>query len=140
MFYKDYKFIEHAALEAKKSLFYNKHGTVFVSNGKIISKGYNSIRFVRKFPSRASCHAEVDAIVKWRSKRSRKKQTIDIYNARINKNGVWKESAPCKQCVSYLRETCKLRYIVYTNKEGTISKQHIRDFHTEHITHGNNII
>ena len=140
MRYKDYRFIENAALEANKSLFYNKHGTVLVSNGKIISKGHNSVRFVRNVPSSASCHAEVDAMNKWIAKHSRKKQTIDIYNARINKHGVWKESAPCKQCLSYLRETCKLRYIFYTNRDGSISKQHDRYYHTEHITHGNNIL
>ena len=132
---KETKYMKYASLEAEKSLFYNKHGTVIVSHGKIVARGHNNIRSMRYHRESSSCHSEIDALSKL-SNRFRK-LPISIYNARINKHGILKESAPCKHCAQYMNTFFNVRYINFINKDGNIVKENMRSFTTNHVTHGN---
>mgnify|MGYP003349019867 CR=1 FL=1 len=134
---KETKYMKYASLEAEKSLFYNKHGTVIVSHGKIVARGHNNIRSMRYHRESSSCHSEMDALSKL-SDRFRK-LPISVYNARINKHGHLKESAPCKHCMEYMSSFFNVRYISFINKDGDIVKENMRNFTTNHVTHGNRL-
>lgn len=67
----EYKFINKAFEMSLQSQLTNKHGSIIVSNKKIMSCGYNHERTKYKIQSLISdnckscaCHAEMDAIYK----------------------------------------------------------------------------
>jgi len=61
----DYKFINIAIDEAKKSVVLMRHGAVAVANGKVLGKGYNNYRTNSKdlfITNSCTCHAEIAAL------------------------------------------------------------------------------
>ena len=61
----DQIFAAHAAYESSKSTLLSRHGCVAVANGKILGRGYNSIRTQSHdgfICNSCSCHAEMSAL------------------------------------------------------------------------------
>lgn len=62
---KDSQYMDEAIEEAHKSCVCQRHGCVLASNGKIVSKGYNSYRTTSSdglIKDCYCCHAEIAAI------------------------------------------------------------------------------
>ena len=66
----DMKFINEAAYEATKSPVLMRHGAVAVTNGKIMSRGYNNYRCTSKdkfINNTCTCHAEIACLIIWKT-------------------------------------------------------------------------
>ena len=148
---KDERFATIALNEANKSqMKYHKHGCVAVVGGHIIEKGFNSERCQSNdgfLQDTCSCHAEVDVMRKL-DKRFNKKQynlsgrnmkacgRINLYVVRLGNNGKqFKESAPCSNC-STIMKSLNIKYIIWSNSEGSLTKCRARDYTTNHISQG----
>lgn len=106
--------VKMAIEEAKKSTYHYKVGCVIFNKKKILSKGHNYERSVKrllpkflKYPG--SIHAEVDAIIK--AKRNLK--GCDLLVIRINNKKELRIAKPCQYCMSYI-EYVGIRKIYYS--------------------------
>ncbi len=154
---RDERFANIAMLEANKSnMKYHKHGCVAVVGGDIIARGYNTDRCHSNdgfLEDVCSCHAEIDVMRKltrmFRKKSSASVKTIyqcafyervSLYVVRQDTSGIiYKDSAPCARC-SEVMKSLHIKYIIYSNSEGTLTKCRVRDYNTTHISQGNRFL
>lgn len=101
---------------AENSKLQHRHGAVIVKHGKIIGRGYNKIRhhrFSRYYPYKEACHAESAAIMD-----SDTDSTGSVmYIARINRQGIMRNSMPCGCCRNLLSDM-GIKRVVYTTNTG----------------------
>lgn len=110
------------------------------SGGKNVPNGENSDRQVYD----GACyneHAEINALSKLiRTKISnRKLVTVDLLVIRTDKNFLLKNSKPCQKCIEHMMQLPKygyrMRYIYYSNNEGTITKTNFTNLYHDSNNH-----
>jgi deoxycytidylate deaminase len=111
--------IRIASKQARKSTFErNKLGAVIVKGNRVLSTGYNEIRWSSKL-RKSSIHAEEAAIVKL-LKENRLEDLADasIYISRVCPSGRTGLAKPCHSCEALIKSVglCK---VVYTTDQGT---------------------
>ena len=151
----DEKFASVALKEAEKSdMKHHKHGCVATVGGQIIARGFNSNMCNSNdgfLNNTCSCHAEIhvirqlDKIIQKRnlqissSNKNKRKQLYDkisLYVVRKDRYGInYKNSAPCTSCTMIMK-TLNIKYIIYSNIYGTLTKCKVRDYNTTHISQG----
>lgn len=106
--------MRRAKQASQKSTFHTMIGAVIVSNGKVISTGWNQEKthpFVKLngqyktadgWHIAKNIHAEVAAVFKIKNKESLEGATIIVY--RQGKNGDMLNSRPCPMCEKVLRQ------------------------------------
>ena len=52
---------------------------------------------------------------------------------------VLKNSAPCTRC-SELMKQLNIKYLIYSNEEGSLTKCKVKDYNTNHVSSGNKYI
>ena len=68
-----------------------------------------------------------------------------MYVVRKNKGhqekgeGEYKDSAPCTRCAVFMKKL-NIKYIIYSNNIGSLTKCKVRDYTTNHISQGNRFI
>jgi deoxycytidylate deaminase len=95
------------------------HGAVVVKSGRVVGTGYNKDRNNPYYVSpehiktHCSVHAEVDAIrdANWNVKGA------VIYVARVNAQGIDRDSKPCIRCQSVI-DAAEIKKVIYTIGEG----------------------
>lgn len=85
-------------------------------------------------------HAEMDAISKFSRIFSRKrnyknmkrKVVMDLVVIRISGCGDFGNSRPCCKCLEtlHLSRTCRIRYVYYSTRDGTIVRERFTDLYT----------
>lgn len=154
---RDERFAGIALSEADKSTMVHNHGCVAVMGGKIIARGFNSDRCYSNdgfLTNLCSCHAEIDVLRQldrilkkksYRFIRSAFYDKISLYVVRKNKcqndreKCAYKDSAPCIKCAECMKKL-KVKYIIYSNHVGFLTKCRVRDYTTTHISHGSRFI
>jgi deoxycytidylate deaminase len=111
--------IRIASKQAKKSTFERyKLGAVIVKKGRVMSVGYNEIRYNSEL-RKSNIHAEEAAIMKLlRTKRLEDLAGSTIYVSRIRANGSTGLAKPCGNCDALIKSV-GIRAVVYTTSEGT---------------------
>ena len=151
---RDERFASIALDEADKSTMLHNHGCVAVIGGRIMAKGFNSDRCYSSdgfLNNTCSCHAEID-VIRQLDKILKKKnrdtnesslyEKVSLYVVRKNNNweekgeSEYKDSAPCARCTHYMKKL-KIKYIIYSNNKGTLTKCKVKDYNTEHVSQGN---
>lgn len=152
---RDERFAALALLAAdRSSMKYHQHGCIAVLGGQIIARGWNSYRCYSNdgyLNNACSCHAEIDVLRKLRklkrflNKRNSSQRIpdstfysrISLYVARKNKMGdKYKDSSPCAYC-AHMMKSLNIRYIIYSNSTGTLTKCRVTDYDTTHNSQGN---
>lgn len=112
--------IKAAKKEAHKSPFkQHKLGAVIVKHGRILSTGFNEMRWNKKL-RKNNIHAEEAAIVKLLTeKRQHDLVGADIYVTRFTKGGRVGMARPCWNCARLIA-TCGLRRVYYTTDESSV--------------------
>lgn len=65
---------------------------------------------------------------------------VSLYVVRKDKHGEkFKDSAPCTRCCSVMK-SLNIKYIIWSNSEGTLTKCRVRDYTTTHISQGNRFL
>ena len=65
---------------------------------------------------------------------------MSLYVVRKDKHGEkFKDSAPCSRCSSFMK-SLNIKYIIWSNSEGTLTKCRVRDYTTDHVSQGNKFI
>jgi len=111
-----------AEKQAKKSSFL-KHrvGAVIMKGSRVISTGFNSIRYNR-FSKRPTAHAEAAAITNLlRQGRMDDLCNSDIYVTRFTKSGNVSCAAPCIHCRELI-QAVGIRKIFYTDFDGKVQE------------------
>jgi len=112
-------FLAVARYLASKSDSRKQHGALVVKSGRVvgmgINKNTNNPLFVspEHIKSHCSRHAEVEAI---RNARYNVKGAT-LYVARVNRQGMDRNSKPCFRCQKVIREN-KIKKVIYT-REGS---------------------
>lgn len=112
--------IRIASRQAGKSSF-NRHklGAVIVKGDRVMSTGYNSIRYSKEL-RKSNIHAEEAAILKLlKAKRLGDLNGSTIYVSRICPSGRLGLSKPCKDCHSLI-QSVGIREVCYSTNQGTI--------------------
>ena len=115
-----YEHIKKARINAERSTLKNKHGCIIFDRNTVISVGHNKTIFfqsLRKYGyTRASLHAETDAILKLR-------EPADKYSMLVIREGKTKlkNSLPCKACMAMIKEV-GIKEVYYSTEEGNIEK------------------
>lgn len=120
--------------EAMKSDMKYKHGCIIAKGNQIYSVAYNHHC---NHDYMYAIHSEDNAIQKFLKKR--KEKTIynsTMYIVRVTKDGEYRNSKPCKNCLEKIKEY-KLRKIIYTTDEYSYCEEFVKDAITEHISYGN---
>lgn len=112
---------------ANMSEYKQKIGVVIFKNNKIISTGYNQIRYCGKISPKyklykESLHAEQDAIL---NAPRRLLKGASILVVRINRFGEMKLAKPCPMCEAYIRHS-KIKNVYYTIDGNSIMMEKIR--------------
>jgi len=154
---RDEKFAQIALNEANKSTMLQNHGCVAVMGGRIVARGFNSDRCYSSdgfLNNTCSCHAEIDVMrrldrIMKKKRLSISERKISLYVVRKNKafNQIdkenykyeYKNSAPCLRCSEFMKKL-NIKYIIYGNMIGTLTKCRVRDYNTTHITQGTRFI
>lgn len=111
-------FLSVAKYLASKSESRQKHGAVIVKGGRVIGTGFNKDRNNPYFVSpehiktHCSVHAEVEAIrdAGWNVKGA------VLYVARVNAQGIDRNSKPCDRCMVVIEET-QIKKVIHTEGE-----------------------
>jgi deoxycytidylate deaminase len=115
---KDKAYLSVARYFATKSKARNTHGAVVVKGGRVIGTGWNKDRnsphivSPENIKTDCSYHAEEVAI---RESGKNIKGAV-IYVARVNKQGLDRDSHPCKKC-SELIKSVGIKKIIYTSEK-----------------------
>jgi tRNA(Arg) A34 adenosine deaminase TadA len=98
-------FIEEAKNQAFNSEMQSLHGAVLVHRGKIVGKGFNKYVFhSSNNKDTFSVHAEVCAIENALLKVPLEEvKKCDLVIIRVNRNGDFLNSCPCKKCQQYIK-------------------------------------
>lgn len=100
--------------QAKQALFErHRHGAVVVKGGRVLSTGFNEIRYTKEL-RRPTLHAEEAAILKLLKQR-RMNDLIgsEIYVSRVKPNGSCGLSKPCANCLNLIRSV-GIKRVYYT--------------------------
>ena len=108
-------FLSVARYLAKKSSSRQKHGAIIVKSGRVLGTGFNKdtnspyIVSPEHIKSHCSRHAEIEAIrdANWNVKGA------VLYVARVNNQGVDRNSKPCVRCQVVIEET-QIKKVIYT--------------------------
>ena len=108
-------FLSVARYMSRKSIARQKHGAVVVKSGSVLGTGYNKDRnrptqvSPEHIKTHCSSHAEVEAIkdANWNVKGA------VLYVARLNKQGMDRNSKPCKYCEAVI-ESAQIKKVIYT--------------------------
>lgn len=105
---------------AKKSTFKQRHGCTIFKGDRIISTGYNQVRFCKLLEPRYkkwinSLHAEQRAILFTKEDPRR----CSILVVRLNNYNQLMNSKPCEVCEALIRDS-GITKIYYTNKVGEL--------------------
>ena len=116
------KIIERAIKEAKKSTFSPRHGAVIFKGEKILSIGYNQIRYCSLLPEKytrwkCSLHAEQKAIIYNHNDLRR----CSILVIRLNNQNKLMNSKPCPLCLGLITDV-GITNIYYSTNGGSIIK------------------
>lgn len=115
-------FIDIASNEAKKSNMIKKHGAILVHRNKVIGSGYNYLtpssgkiheKRTDTNKARYSIHAEVSCIRSVRPENRKYIASSVLIVVRINTDGDYLDSLPCKNCSSVINKY-KIRKTMYT--------------------------
>ena len=127
--------------EEKNSNMIFTHGAVIAKGSKKICYGYNHKRSYVKGKLYCSFHAEMDAILTWKSifGKGRDEKSIqkfakkfDIYIVRVNKScDHFVRSEPCSRCCEAIKNV-GFKNIYYTDDFGGFTKKKVKDLNTEH--------
>lgn len=115
-------FLSVARYFAKKSAARQKHGAVVVKSGRVIGTGYNKNKnhpmqvSPEHIKTHCSRHAEVEAI---RDAGFAVEGAI-LYVARVNSQGIDRNSKPCKYCQAVIDAT-NIKKVIYTESENNVS-------------------
>ena len=102
---KQQHYLKYAAKVAHKSLMDHKHGAIIVYNDTVIGCGYNHTH--EHMCHRFSIHAEVEAILKVKSKYKHILQDAEMYVVRIGNTKYQcplKYSKPCCDCQQVIQK------------------------------------
>ena len=58
---------------------------------------------------------------------------ITVYVVRIGATGEPRDSAPCEDCSAKMKEL-GVKKVVYTNSEGNLVSEKMKDYKTNHVT------
>jgi deoxycytidylate deaminase len=95
----------------------HKLGAVIVRGGRVLSTGYNEIRYSR-FIGETTVHAEEAAIVKLLSRRALGQlQNSEIYVSRVCPSGLAGLALPCPRCMELIRSV-GIKRVHYTTDNG----------------------
>lgn len=100
---------------ASKSKARMKHGAIIVKGGRVVGTGFNKNRnsplVVSENHIKTHCseHAEISAI----KDASFNVKNAVIYIARVNKNGMDRNSKPCNQCFDVISKL-GIKKVIYT--------------------------
>jgi deoxycytidylate deaminase len=108
-------FLSVARYMAEKSTSRQKHGAIVVKSGRVLGTGYNKntnnpyIVSPEHVKTHCSRHAEIEAIrdANWNVKGA------VLYVARVNSQGVDRNSKPCSRCQVVIDET-QIKKVIYT--------------------------
>lgn len=108
-------FLSVARYLAAKSESRRKHGAVIVKSGRVVGTGYNKdtnnpmIMSPEHIKTNCSRHAEIEAIrdANWNVRGA------VLYVARVNNQGVDRDSKPCDRCQVVIEET-QIKKVIYT--------------------------
>ena len=105
---------------AKKSKFeIFRHGAVIAQGGRIIAKGVNTYK-PRTPNSSFSTHAEIVPLKRVITSlvRQGRKNSFEIYVARVTPGNVAALSKPCKKCLAAIKESGIISIVHYTGQNG----------------------
>jgi deoxycytidylate deaminase len=113
--------IRIASREARKSPFQrHKLGAVIVKGGRVLSTGYNEVRYTRELRN-ATLHAEEAAILKLlKAKRLADLAGAELFVSRVKPSGNTGLSRCCDRCLSLIRSV-GIDTVHYTNDDGGVS-------------------
>ena len=108
-------FLSVARYLASKSMSRQKHGAVIVKSGRVIGTGFNKDRnnpdsvSPEHIKTHCSRHAEIEAMrdASWNV------SGAILYVARVNKQGVDRNSKPCIRCDQAI-ESAQIKKVIYT--------------------------
>ena len=108
-------FLAVARYLASKSLSRQKHGAIIVKSGRVLGTGFNKdtnnpfIVSPEHIKTHCSRHAEIEAIrdANWNVKGA------VLYVARVNKQGLDRNSRPCIRCEVVITES-QIKKVIYT--------------------------
>lgn len=115
---KDVSFLNIARYFAEKSVEKKKHGAVVVKSGRVVGSGFNKFKnhpdliphdLIKVHCSR---HAEEVAI----HEAGENARGAILYVARVNKQGIDRNSKPCEEC-SKLIQRSGIKKVIYTMEE-----------------------
>jgi deoxycytidylate deaminase len=113
--------IRIASKQAKKSTHRYRLGAVIVKGGRVLSTGYNEIRYSKEL-QKGSIHAEEAAILKLlKAKRLSDLAGSDLYVSRICASGRLGLSRPCSKCMGLI-QSVGISKVFYSNDEGGVSR------------------
>ena len=117
------RYLELAKRQAFQSPFSRqRHGAVLVRGGSVINAAFNSSGFNNfgyRFNRYASRHAELGAVLGLDKSIT---QGSTVYVVRVNNEGDYQLSKPCKMCLEAMK-FCGVKRVVYT----TNSKEVIQE-------------
>ena len=98
----------------------HKHGCVVLHHGKIMSTGYNYDKVVYKYKllyknTSCSTHAEMSAIFSLKNKKASSLLVI-----RVGKDGLLRDSKPCKYCFQFIQQAGIKKIYFSTNNQEII--------------------
>lgn len=104
------RFLLKAIDIAKTSRCRYRHGAVVVSNGQVVSMATNKIvGDPEKAWRKAHIHAEIAAL----TAAGQRAIGATLYVARVNAQGLTRDSKPCKKCEGFI-EKYKIGSVIYT--------------------------
>lgn len=105
--------IRLAVKQAAKSNCLHKLGAVIVKNGRVLSVGYNEIRYSH-FTKKGTVHAEEAAIIKlMQAKDFASLAGSTLYVTRVSPAGKTALSKPCSRCMELIKAV-GIKKVVYT--------------------------
>lgn len=119
-------FLKYAAKIAEKSIMEHKHGAIIVHENTIIATGYNYV--YEHMCHNNSIHAEVDALMKVKSKGKNILGETEMYVVRIGSRRLQrplKYSKPCCDCQKAIRKYGIPRVYYSTNDEYNTTVEHM---------------
>lgn len=129
---RDARFIQLAVEEANKSSVGMRHGCVAVMHGKVVARSCNTAH--RVSPTVWwSCHAEMDAL---KQIACVPRDRITLYIVRTSPQGGLHASAPCWHCMHAIQRCPRIKRIIYSEADGSITRCSPADFSTQHVSLG----
>lgn len=137
------KFIASASHYATLSPMNNRHGCIVVMNGQEISAGYNNYRNYSRdkmISNCLSCHAEISAVRNaLKGEHNKRKQEsmlrrMKLYVVRLNDQGKYMDSKPCRNCHCRLK-SMGVRNVIYSSGEDFLSMD-LRRHYSENVSTG----